>query len=318
MAGSNRLNKPRHGSLQFWPHARAKKETPRIRNWTSNLNATKLLGFIGYKVGMTHVLVRDNYPFSITKGQQISIPVTVIECPPLKPLSIRFYKNTPYGSKVISELFSAKVDKNILVSKKPAKEPADFDDLKLLVYTQPKLIGFKKQPDVLELGLSGKKEDKLKLAKDLLNKEIKVSEVFKDGQFLDVHSVSTGKGFQGTVKRSGVKIRRHKSEKVKRGVGTLGPWTPSKVNTEVAQPGKMGYHTRTECNKWLLKISSKPEEVNPKGSFLHYGLVKNEYLMVKGSVPGPTKRAITLTEPTRYNGKLLVSEIVAVSLESKQ
>lgn len=317
MAGSNRLHKPRHGSLQFWPHARAKKETTRVRNWT-NLNTTKLLGFLGYKVGMTHALIRDNKSTSLTKGMQISIPVTIIECPPIKPLSIRFYKHTPYGSKVISELFSTKVDKIFHISKKPNKEPAEFDDIKLLVYTQPKLTGFKKQPNVLELALSGKKEEKLKLAKELLEKEIKVSEVFKAGQFVDVHAVTTGKGFQGTVKKSGVKIRRHKSEGTRRGVGTLGPWTPSRVNVAVAQPGKIGYHTRTECNKWLLKISTKPEEVIPKGGFMHYGNVKNEYIILKGSIPGPTKRVITLTEPTRFNGKPLVAEITAISLESKQ
>lgn len=317
MAGSNRLNKPRHGSLQFRPHARAKKQAFRIRNW-ANLNTTKLLGFLGYKVGMTHVLIRDNKSTSITKGMQVSVPVTVIECPPMKPLSIRFYKHTPYGAKVISQIFSSKVDKNITFSKKPSKEPADFDDIKLAVYTQPKLIGFKKNPDILELALSGNKADKLKLAKELLEKEIKISEVFKAGQFVDVHAVSTGKGFQGTVKKSGVKIRRHKSEGTRRGVGTLGPWTPSRINVAVAQPGKIGYHTRTEFNKWLLKISTKPEEVIPKGGFMHYGKVKNEYIILKGSIPGPTKRVITLTEPTRFNGKPLVAEITAISLESKQ
>ena len=317
MAGSNRLNKPRHGSLQFRPHSRAKKQAFRIRNW-ANLNTTKLLGFLGYKVGMTHVLIRDNKSTSITKGMQVSVPVTVIECPPMKPLSIRFYKHTPYGAKVITQIFSSKVDKNITFSKKPSKEPTDFDDIKLAVYTQPKLIGFKKNPDIMELAFSGNKAEKLKLAKELLEKEIKVSEVFKEGQFIDVHSVTTGKGFQGTVKIHGVKIRRHKSEKVKRGVGTLGPWTPSRVNLEVAQPGKMGYHARTEANKWLMRISNKLEEIKVKGGFMHYGNVKNEYIIIKGSVAGPTKRAITLTEPTRFLGKSLVPEILAVSLESKQ
>ena len=29
----------------------------------------------------------------------------------------------------------------------------------------------------------------------------------------------------------------------------------------------MGYHTRTELNKFVLKIGDKPEDVNPSGGF---------------------------------------------------
>ena len=88
---------------------------------------------------MTHVLIRDNKSSSITKGMQVSIPVTVIECPPMRPLSIRFYKHTPYGAKVITEIFSTKVDKNITSSKRPSKEPTEFDDFKLAMAQQSPL-----------------------------------------------------------------------------------------------------------------------------------------------------------------------------------
>lgn len=318
MGGTSRVHWPRKGSQQIWPRVRAKKKIANINSWV-NLDTTKLLGFLGYKVGMTHVKVRDNKPTSMTKGENIAIPCTIIECPPIKPLSIRFYQKTPYGKKLISEIFSTKVDKNIKASKKQTKEPENFDDVRLVVYSQPKLAGFpQKSPDLIELALSGKKEEKLKLAKDLLEKEIKISEVFKEGQFLDVHAVSKGKGYQGTVKRYGVKIRRHKSEKTKRGVGTLGSWTPKRVAITVAQAGKMGYHKRTEYNKWLMKISSNPKEVNPKGGFLNYGNVKTDFIILKGSVPGASKRAITLTEPMRSLGKSQSAEIIAVDLESKQ
>jgi large subunit ribosomal protein L3 len=317
MGGTNRITKPNRGSRQFWPRVRAKKETASIRTWPAS-DSTKLLGFVGYKVGMTNVNLRDNNSQSMTKGQNIAVPCTIIECPPIKPLSIRFYQNTHNGPKIISEIFASKVDKNILASKKPGKVPESFDDLTLSIYTQPKLIGFKKKANIIELGISGSKEEKLKLAQELLEKEIKVSDVFKDGQFLDTHSVTKGKGFQGTVKRYGVKIRQHKSEKVKRGIGNLGSWTPKRVSTHVAQPGKMGYHRRTEYNKWLMKISSDPKELNPKGGFVNYGEIKNDCIIVKGSVSGPAKRAITLTEPMRFNGKNQTAEIKAVDLESKQ
>ena len=56
------LNRPRHGSLQYWPRKKAKKVLPRV-NWVAienvNSNSSGLLGFIGYKVGMKSVVVKD-------------------------------------------------------------------------------------------------------------------------------------------------------------------------------------------------------------------------------------------------------------------
>src|SRR3989344_3020482 len=213
------IRSPRRGSLQYWPRKRAKRSYASIRSWVGQ-NETKLLGFAGYKAGMTHIIIRDNTN-SITKGDLISQPVTVIECPPLKPLSLRFYKKTPTGLRCVSELFAKNLDKEltrkIKLSKK-SNESQDYDNIKLVVYTQPKLTSIgKKKPEIFELGISGNKEQKLEFGKSLLNKEININEVFKEGQFLDVHGITKGKGFQGTVKRFGVSIRQHKSEKVKRG-----------------------------------------------------------------------------------------------------
>ncbi len=301
MAGANRLNWPRRGSLQIWPRVRAKRIYPRIKNWPY-IDAVKLLGFLGYKVAMAHTILRDNRSTSLTKGQQISIPVTIIECPSLKVASIRFYKNTNYGKKTISQISSSQ-----------QSLPQDFDDIKLLVHSQPKLTGIgKKKFECFEVAIGGSKDQKLEYAKKMLGKEIKVSDVFKEGQFLDVHSVSKGKGFQGTVKRFGVKIRQDKSEKVKRGVGTLGPWIPAHVSWRVAQPGKMGYHTRTEYNKWLIKISNNPNEINKNSGFVNYGNIKNEFLLLKGSIPGHNKRPIIITESIKSNRKQEIPEIVQI------
>ena len=82
--------RPRHGTLQFWPRKRIRRAFPRT-NWSA-LESTKsgLMGFIGYKVGMKSAYVRDNTLNSLTKGQRIIVPVTIIECPLMKILSIRF------------------------------------------------------------------------------------------------------------------------------------------------------------------------------------------------------------------------------------
>src|SRR3989344_3644639 len=114
MAGANRYYGPRKGSLQIWPRVRAKRMYSRIRNWSiKGIKDTKLLGFLGYKAGMTHIIVKDNTSNSLNKGKNLSIPTTIIECPPLKTLSIRFYKNTHDGLKSICEVVSPKVDKEV-------------------------------------------------------------------------------------------------------------------------------------------------------------------------------------------------------------
>ncbi|MBS3132282.1 50S ribosomal protein L3 [Candidatus Woesearchaeota archaeon] len=301
--------KPRSGSMQFWPRKRAKRQYARVRSWASSKDA-KALGFAGYKVGMTHAIIADNRKNSKTKGQGISCPLTIIECPPLKVISARFYKNSDYGLKVASEVFSQSSDKElerkITLPKsieKKFEDMADFDDVTIMVYTQPKLTGIgKKKPEIFEIAIGGKKEDKAAFAKEKLGKEISLKDVFNAGQQVDIHAVTKGKGFQGPVKRFGVSIRSHKSEKTKRGPGTLGGWkAQAHFMYRVAHAGQMGYHLRTEYNKWIVRIGEKPEEINANGGFHEYGVVKNAYLLVKGSVAGAKKRLVRINTSTRPN-----------------
>ncbi|PIN75874.1 50S ribosomal protein L3 [Candidatus Woesearchaeota archaeon CG10_big_fil_rev_8_21_14_0_10_37_12] len=298
-----RIRNPRRGSMQFWPRKRAKKLASRIRSWTGK--NTKILGFAGYKVGMTHLIITDNKPTSITKGEEIQMPVTILECPPIKIASILLYKKTAYGLKPSGQIHAEKLDKEL--AKKislPKKQPKNADttniaDVRLLAYTQPKTttIG-KKKPELIELGIGGKVEEKLKYAQSILGKEIPINDVFTAGQFVDLTAVTKGKGTQGPVKRFGVNIRVHKSEKTKRGPGSLGPWHGHRTY-RVAHAGQTGYQQRTEHNKHIIKISGNPEEIQKKAGFSRYGLVKNQYILIKGSVAGAKKRIITLTEPRR-------------------
>ena len=199
------------------------------------------------------------------------------------------------------------------------KEPESFDEVRLIVSTQPHLAGFgQKRPSLIEVAASGKnKEEKISYLKSLLDKDIRIQDIFKEQKFLDVHGVTKGKGYQGTVKRFGVTIRQHKAEKTKRGIGTLGSWHPSKVQFTVPQAGRMGYHQRTEYNKENLLIDADPKKINPKGGFLHYGIVKNDYIILKGSIIGPAKRAVILTPNMRKKASHNY-EIKHISLESKQ
>jgi large subunit ribosomal protein L3 len=271
---------------------------------------------------MTQIRLRDNSE-SATKGQIISVPVTILECPPLKPLSLRFYKQTDDGLKLFSEISTSQetnkeLSRKTNLSKKKKQErvkgtvsilPDKYDKVTLQVYTQPKLVSLKKKPEIFEIAFS--KDVTPEFLKESLEKEIKASDVFKEGQFVDAVAVTIGKGFQGPVKRFGVSLRAKKSEKTKRGAGSLGPWNQQQHTMyRIAHAGQTGYHIRTEYNKLLLKISSKPEEINPVEGIQKYGLVKLDYLLLQGSIAGPKKRLIRLREPVRANSPGLTQEVI--------
>ncbi|MBI2548936.1 50S ribosomal protein L3 [Candidatus Woesearchaeota archaeon] len=326
----SKRNAPRRGSLQFWPRVRAKRAYPRVGTWAT-IPTAKLLGFAGYKVGMTHLLIVDNKSTSKTKGQEIFCPVTVLECPPLKIAALRFYKKTLSGSVVVAEVpvvVDAELGRKITVSKKDLSQKLgdvektlqQYDDLKILMYTQPKLTGFgKKKPELFEVGIGGSLQEKFAYSKGFLGKEIPVTAAFQEGQFIDVHAVTRGKGFQGPRRRFGVMLRSHKSEKSRRNPGNVGPWTPKKASWRVAHAGKMGYHNRVDYNKWIIKIGDQAKDIVPKGGFLRYGNVKSTYVLVKGSIAGPSKRLIRLTTAIRAPTPHHEAPTVAyTSLASKQ
>jgi large subunit ribosomal protein L3 len=323
-----KIHQPRHGSMQYWPRVKAKRPYAKIRSWTTT-SKDPLLGFMGYKVGMTHVMAIDTRKTSVSKGEEIFIPVTVIECPPLKIAGIRLYKVAYKGKHAATEILF-KVDKDLLrkiTHQKVHKEIAELDklnakdytDARVLVYTQPRFAGLgKKRPELFEVALNGTVADKIKFVKDNHDKELPVNTFFKEGEFVDVHAVTIGKGLQGPVKRFGVTFKNHKTEKGVRRVGTLGGWSgQGHFLYRVAHPGQTGYHLRTEFNKQLVKVGTKPEDVNPKGGWPQYGLVKSTYVMIRGSVAGPQKRAIIFTKPMRTRPQESLPTITEVSLNAK-
>ena len=99
----SRYSKPRAGSLQFWPRKRAKRIYPRVTSWYGS-DKTKVLGFAAYKAGMAHAIITDTKRNSPTKGEEISVPITVLDCPPLKILGVRVYDETPNGLTVLNDV----------------------------------------------------------------------------------------------------------------------------------------------------------------------------------------------------------------------
>ena len=310
----------KRGSKAFWPRVRAKRTYASPNSWDSKIlpNDTNLLGFVGFKVGMTHIGTIDNFSHTITKGSEIVSPVTIIECPPIKVLSIKFLaysENEEFNcvreiSEIIKDKYlQRKIDIQKKVSKKTkVEEEIEFakknfvKQIKIKISTNPQLTGIgRKKPEILEIGVSGTIEEQITFALEKLGKTIKILDVFKGGELVDIHSVTTAKGFQGAVKRFGVKLTSHKSEKKRRHAGNVGAWHPARVLTTIPLAGQTGYHKRCEWNKWILKVSTDGNEMNPSSGFKKYGKVKNDYILVKGSIGGVKKRLITFVRSLRPN-----------------
>lgn len=308
--------RPRFGSMGVWPRVRAKKPVARVRSYAQS-NDAELLGFAGYKAGMTHALITGQDKNKRNFGLSTFTPVTIIECPPLKIASARLYKNEG-TAEIVAQQLNFKTDKELArkltASKK--KETADADSISKInaeefskitvqVYTIPKETGLKKTPELFELALGGSVIDQIEFLKNNYNKTISAGDILKEGDYVDVRAVTSGKGFQGPIRRFGIGIRNHKSEKAIRNPGSLGGWVgQAHVMYRVAHAGQTGYHQRIQYNNQILKISDKPEEINPAGGFINFGEVKTSYIMIKGSIPGPKKRLVLLTRPVRQKENL--------------
>jgi large subunit ribosomal protein L3 len=309
--------RPVRGSRAFYPRKRARRIYPRVKTWPE-VGEVKPLGFAGYKAGMTHVILIDKNPHSTTKGQPISKAVTILDCPPLTVFGFRCYSKNKTTCDVFSENLNKNLGRKIKLPKKKKtleeqlkKISKEISKVTLLCHTNPK---FKKKPEIFEIALGGSVEEQLEYAKKMLGKELKISDVFKEGDLVDVIAVTKGKGFEGPVKRFGVKIKSRKAQQMERETGALGPNEPGKVRWTVPQAGQLGFQTRTEFNKRIIKIADGFEV---KGGLVNYGKVSGDCVLLEGSVPGSKKRLIRLRFAIRPK-KVYPIEVKYISTESKQ
>ncbi|MFH1788630.1 MAG: 50S ribosomal protein L3 [Candidatus Altiarchaeota archaeon] len=322
-------HKPRYGSLAYVPRKRSKKQTPRVHSWQDS-GEPKLLGFAGYKAGMTHVLALDGRKNSPSSGLEKNISVTVLDAPPMFIAGIRAYV-TGYGGKETAEdAWASEIPKDLAKkitipkgkdSEKKLDKLAgreDISDIVVIACTQPQQTSLsKKKPDIMEIAIGGTIPEKIEYAKQILGKEVSAKDVLAENSFTDVCAVTKGKGFQGPVKRWGISIQPRKATKGRRHGGTGGAWTPTRKLWCEPQAGQMGYHTRTEYNKLILSIGKDGATVTPAGGFLNYGTVKGEHIIIAGSVPGPAKRIIRVNAPKRARSHEGF-EITYISITSKQ
>ena len=295
------------GSMQYWHRRRAQTRLPRLRSAPSYIKEPSISSIIAFKAGMTHAMVTDDSG-SASKGIEVSRPCTVLEIPSMEIYGMRLYSkdsNTHYRVSTL-EIINSNSAKKLHIKTIKNDETkinhiktklSEFTDVVALVAAYPKgMAAEQHHPSRFEAHLGGKSMDeKFSFLAGMLGKELKASDVFKNGEYVDVTSISKGKGWQGPVKRFGVAVQFHKATGKTRHVGSLGPFGTPKVLYTIPQAGQLGFNYRTEHNKRILKIGSKGDtSINPHAGFTNYGIVRNDYLMVNGSVPGPAKRLVRI------------------------
>lgn len=334
--GHRKHHAPRHGSLAYLPRQRAKKPVARIRYWPKiDTDTPRLLGFLGYKAGMTYVFSIEDRKRSPNYGKEVMRAATIIEAPPVLLCGIRTYSHSAYGLQQQTECWMknppAELERALVLPetfnteemlKKISENLAETTAIRAIVATQPSQANIsKKKPEITEIEIGGGNiQQQFDYAKDLMGKTVTPEEIFKSGQFVDIAAITTGKGYQGPVKRWGVTKLQAKGRKTKRGIATLGPWNPHHLMYSVARAGQMGYHQRIEYNKRILKIGKEAKEVNVKGGFIRYGDLKSSYIIIEGSIPGTEKRTIKLRYPVRPPREATEAppQVTYVSLDSPQ
>ncbi len=313
--GHRRKSQPRRGSIGYLPRGRAKSMEARIRAWPEiSSEEPKLLAHAGFKAGCVQIVSIDDREKTPNAGKQLVSLGTVLVTPPILVVGVRGYSKDPNGLHAEFDVYAEDIPKQVskhitLKNKEKALENAEkilgrIKEIFAIVTISPNTVGLEqKKPYIFEAAVQGGDVQKqFTFVKDLLGKEVKIDQVFETGSGVDVAAITKGKGWQGVITRMGVKRKQHKSRKSVREVGSLGPISPQNVMYTVPRAGQMGFHQRVEYNKRIMIMSNSDSEdfkINPEGGFKHFGLVKGDYVILKGSVPGTYRRLIKLRSQIR-------------------
>ncbi|KAM7541843.1 hypothetical protein Aperf_G00000006010 [Anoplocephala perfoliata] len=360
-----KFSAPRHGSLGFTPKKRSRRIRGKCKAFPKDRRSLPphLTAFMGFKAGMTHILRDVDRPGSKVHKKEVVEPVTVLECPPMVIVGIVGYIHTASGLRTFKTVWAEHLSEECRrrfykdfckskrkaftkASKKWADEAgqasinADLKKMKkycsvirVIAHTQMRLMKHRqKKAHIMEIQVNGGTvAQKVDWAREHLEKQVPVANVFAQDEMIDVIGVTKGKGFKGVTSRWHTKKLPRKTHKGLRKVACIGAWHPARVGRSVARAGQKGYFHRTEMNKKIYRIglgvqaqieaakveAAKEENkelaalikpkgnastefdltaknITPMGGFPHYGEVKNDYVMIKGCCMGPRKRVITL------------------------
>jgi len=201
----------------------------------------------------------------------------------------------------------------------------------VIAHTQTKLLTHIKckKAHVMEIRVNGGTiPEKVDWCLDHFEKQVPVGEVFSKDEMIDVVGVTRGHGYKGVTSRWHTKKLPRKTHKGLRKVACIGAWHPSRVQYTVARAGQKGFHHRTEMNKKIYRVGAgihtidgkviknnastdhdlTNKSINPMGGFVRYGLVRNDFIMIKGGCVGPKKRPIALRKSLHVQTKRVALE----------
>lgn len=254
--------------MGFLPRKRTKKTHGKIRHFPKDDPSKKvhLTAYVGFKAGMTHV-VREVYkPGSRLNKKEVVEGVTIIECPKMVIVGIVGYAETPRGLKKVKTLFAQHLSECAIrrfykryrgkvhakaFSKYQKEEVWSKNSAAAIKYLKRRskvirVIAHPKMQDVKHLKTikaplveiqvnGGTVEEKVDFAFQSFEKEISVSEVFAQGEFIDVLGATKGHGYEGVIARYGVRKLQRKTHRGCRKVACIGSWHPSKVQYTAAR-----------------------------------------------------------------------------------
>ena len=206
-------------------------------------------GIIGKKIGMTQIFDE--------KGNVI--PVTVVEAGPCVVAQKKTIENDGYNAVQVG-----------------------FGDVKAKKVTKPMQGHFAKADVAPKKEL---KEFRLEDCDALNIGDIIKADVFAEGDIVDVHGVSKGKGFAGTIKRHNNHSIKdtHGSGPVHRHAGSMAAASdPSRIPKGKKMPGHLGAENVTVQNLVVVKVDAE-----------------NNLIALKGAVPGPKGGIVTITNSVK-------------------
>jgi large subunit ribosomal protein L3e len=237
----------------------------------------------------------------------------------------RFYKNWYRSKKKAFTKYQKAVKSNPKLLERELNRIKKYCTVvRVLAHSQVRKLKIgQKKAHLMEIQVNGGSiADKVDYAYGLFEKTVPVTALFEESEQIDVIGVTKGKGFEGVTARWGTTRLPRKTHKGLRKVACIGAWHPSRVSFTVPRAGQNGYHHRTEMNKKIYRIGngSDPKSgstetdltektINPMGGFPHYGLVKGDFIVIKGCCMGVKKRVLTLR-------KSLVPQVSRTALEA--
>lgn len=206
-------------------------------------------GIIGKKIGMTSVFGAD--------GRNVAC--TVIQAGPCVVTQVK--TNETDGYSAVQLAYGERKEKNT-----PKSLRGHFNKAK----TTPKR-------EVIEF-----RDFKMEFEGEItIGQDIKVDQVFQEGDFIDAAGTSKGKGFQGVVKRhnfAGVGDATHGQHNRLRAPGSIGGASyPARVFKGMRMAGRTGGDRVKVLNLQVMKII--PEE---------------NLIVISGSIPGPKNSTVIL------------------------